>query len=218
MLISLTKPDKWEDYKQKRRNFERNNINQLFMVWLNQQGMFNNYFDVIPREDVLVGRIPEGFCVHHVVPLFGNGDNELSNMVFMDCKLHNLIHRYFYDDYVPFVQKDMKLMIRVPDFKPVSLYRDFGMEILEAIAERSDYLYHCLQQSHSIEEWAKLHRQVEKFMENEVPLFWENFLPRAPQLVRLKYLNELKNPQNEFEKLLFKFGKIFDAAPQTVAA
>lgn len=109
----------------KREEFKHKNLTAAFLKYLDSQNCFEGKKDIFTDEVIASGKLPSGYSIHHILPLYGGGDNKLDNLQIVDDKLHKFLHTCF------FIGKNKKFIygksvrIKVPALKPVASLDDY---------------------------------------------------------------------------------------------
>lgn len=111
--------------KKLRKEFSCKDMNHKFVKWLFRKGYLEIYQDIINLERAKRGQIPQGFDVHHIIPLSGGGTNHVWNFCLIERSLHKFINKKCFDPAVRDLKIGEYVDIDLPDFPKVALRRDF---------------------------------------------------------------------------------------------
>ncbi len=112
--------------KQLRKEFDQRRMNHKFVKWLYRKGMLDKYADKINLERARRGKIPNGFDVHHIVPISCGGTNHVSNFCLMEKSLHRFINKKCFDPALRGLKIGECVDVELPDFGPVAIRSDYN--------------------------------------------------------------------------------------------
>lgn len=121
-----------------RRKFFHTEVRKKFLIWLAENGYLEGYENYISLEKALEGRASNRVVVHHVLPLKAGGDNDFSNLILVDNKLHRRLHRYIYDPVLREMPEDATLELEIPDLRKVSVWAELGSEVPVYYVKKGD--------------------------------------------------------------------------------
>lgn len=84
------------------------------------------------------GKLPEGYQIHHIVPLKLGGSNELSNLCVVDAETHVQMHRLIYQPVMDRMQENETAILLLPSFKNVICKEDREAFFLRAEIRKMD--------------------------------------------------------------------------------
>ena len=112
---------------QLRHEFSKNEVGKKFLTTLYWYGFLDR---LLPKTkidplEIFSGHRPEGFDIHHIVPLSGGGSNKLSNLCLIDKKLHTFLNNNCFDETLKLSDTSQPVWMDFPTFPPVLTYEDF---------------------------------------------------------------------------------------------
>lgn len=121
-----------------RRQFDRHNVNRVFVKWLYRRGYLDKYAHIFNIKRAERGLIPHGFDIHHIVPLAGGGKNFFPNLCLMERSLHKFINRKCFEPALRNIREGEERIVELPDFPPVALRREYNAFIDQKMAHMKD--------------------------------------------------------------------------------
>lgn len=112
-----------------RRKFFHNEVRKKFLIWLAKEGYLEGYENYISLEKALEGRASNRVVVHHVLPLKAGGNNDFSNLILVDNKLHRRLHRYIYDPVLREMPENSSIELEIPNLRKVSVWAELGADV-----------------------------------------------------------------------------------------
>lgn len=123
-----------------RDEFDKKRVRQNFIKYLYEQGHLNQFANIMDLDKAAQGKISNKFTVHHVVPLSYGGSNDFSNLILVEKKLHNNLHKFIYDAYLSGKQVGEEFLLSIPEFTLVSFYSDYKIILNEYIDKFNKYV------------------------------------------------------------------------------
>ncbi|MGN1063131.1 MAG: HNH endonuclease signature motif containing protein [Alphaproteobacteria bacterium] len=145
MTVSITVQPP-EVTKALRKEFDRRKMNQKFVKWLYRKGYLTPFAQKISLERARRGKIPQGFDVHHIVPLSGGGTNHVTNFCLIERSLHKFINKKCFEPALRGVRIGDTVTVDVPDFGRIAtreMYNGFIDQKLKHAKDRQKF-YHYL--------------------------------------------------------------------------
>lgn len=143
--------------RQKRHEFEHSNITADLLKYLDSKNCFEGKKDIFTDEVIASGKLPDGYFVHHILPLYGGGSNDLDNLQIVDAKIHNFLHACFFHCRDEKFLYDKPVKIRLPCLKPVADINDYQEFVKKHMAY---YLRDELQKKKKkLQFWERIERQ-----------------------------------------------------------
>lgn len=141
MTLSITVQSP-EVTKSLRKEFDRRKMNQKFVKWLYRKGYLTPFAHKISLERARRGKIPQGFDVHHIIPLSGGGTNHVSNFCLIERSLHKFINKKCFEPALRGVKIGDTVTVDVPDFGRVAtreMYNGFIDKKLKHSKDRQKF-------------------------------------------------------------------------------
>ena len=115
---------------QRRKDHAFNVMSKAKVRILAYYGAFDGIFNHAQRREAkLFGALPDGYDVHHIVPLAcENTSYFLSNLIVMETSAHKWLHRHIYNPQLALCQPHQRCSVWIPDFPTNEL---FTMEKLQ---------------------------------------------------------------------------------------
>lgn len=106
------------------RLYKRNRGN-CFVKKLAKAGELNGFFSSSEIKDALeYGKLPDGYDIHHILPLNMGGTNDESNLCLIDRRLHIYLHKEILDQVRNNYEKDILTYLVLPQTGKIVTWND----------------------------------------------------------------------------------------------
>lgn len=104
-----------------------------------ETGMLDGFFsNNVIKNAKKFGKLPEGYQIHHIIPLKLGGSNELSNLCIVDAETHIQMHRLIYQQIMDRMHENETAFLLLPPFKSVIFKEDREVFFLRSEIRKMD--------------------------------------------------------------------------------
>lgn len=113
-----------DECRKRRQDYERlfyeNDKPTRLVKLLAESGKLNKYFsNNIIKKAKKTGELPNGYQIHHIIPIKLGGTDELNNFSVVDASVHRLMHKLIYQPILDRLADGEKAFMVLPIFKSV---------------------------------------------------------------------------------------------------
>lgn len=147
--IRKLSPDECQMRRQhfERQYYENGKPIQLVKI-MAEKGLLNGYFsNKCLKTAQKQGILPEGYQIHHIIPIKLGGSDELSNLCLVEEKTHAYLHKFIYQQILNLLADGDEGIVVLPPFKPVIHLEDRTSFLLYAelrAVEKEERVAHCV--------------------------------------------------------------------------
>lgn len=99
------------------------------------KGLLSNRAERLAKKK---GILPDGFQVHHIVPLKLGGTSEISNLCIVDAETHSMLHQFIYQPVLNRLNENEEGILVLPEFKRVITKEDRNLFFLYSELRRHE--------------------------------------------------------------------------------